>query len=342
MIVLVTGGTGYIGSHTAVEILRAGHDVIMADNLSNSREITSEIVQHLSGRTAKFQRVNFTEAHAVDSLFRAFPMIDAVIHFAALKSAPESVGKPLEYYDQNLRMTLNLLKAMKQFDVHNLIFSSSASVYGASPDVPFKEDGATPAPHPYAWSKLMSERIIQDACTADQRLRAISLRYFNPVGAHPSGLLGDNPFGIPLNISPIITRVARGELDVFRVTGNDFPTPDGTGIRDYIHVTDLAFGHIAALNRLSAPEFHGFDVFNLGSGKGYSVLEVLHAFERAVGSPIPFELAPRRPGDPAVSLADISKASRILNFSPSLSLDQMCTDSWRFAQKAERGREGSF
>jgi UDP-glucose 4-epimerase len=328
MSVLVTGGAGYIGSHTCVELLDAGYDVIVADSLANSSEESIRRVERITGRTVRFYRADVCDSRACDGIFRENPGVEAVIHFAALKAVGESVEKPLEYYANNLSCATAILGAMRKSGVRDFVFSSSATVYGDPATVPVREDFPTSAANPYGATKLFIERMISDICAADPGFNAAVLRYFNPIGAHRSGMIGEDPDGIPNNLVPYIAQVAVGRLDKVRVFGSDYPTADGTGVRDYIHVVDLARGHVAALAKLKGN--CGRFVCNLGTGIGYSVLEVIAAFERACGKRIPFELAPRRPGDIAAVYADPSKARRELGWSARHGIDDMCADSWRW------------
>lgn len=336
MKVLVTGGAGYIGSHTCLELLRAGHEVIVVDNLSNSKEESLRRVQELAGTPLTFHRVDLLDVEALDAVFAAAP-IDAVIHFAGLKAVGESVKIPLRYYHNNITGTLNLCAVMAAHAVRNLVFSSSATVYGDPRSVPITEDFPLSATNPYGRTKLMIEEILADLHTSDPAWRVALLRYFNPVGAHPSGRIGEDPNGIPNNLLPYVAQVAVGKLPMLRVFGSDYPTPDGTGVRDYIHVVDLALGHLKALDRLAAHP--GVIAYNLGTGRGYSVLEMVAAFERASGRPIPYEIVARRPGDIAASYADPSKAQAELGWRAARGIDEMCADTWRWQAANPRGYE---
>ena len=327
MKILVTGGAGYIGSHTCVELLQAGHDVIVVDNLVNSKEEALKRVQKITGKQLVFHKVDLLDKKGLNSVFEK-SAIDAVIHFAGLKAVGESVSIPLRYYHNNITGTLILCEIMERHKVKNLVFSSSATVYGNPHKVPIKEDFPISATNPYGRSKLMIEEILQDLYCADESWNIALLRYFNPVGAHESGQIGEDPNGIPNNLMPYITQVAIGKLSELSVFGNDYPTPDGTGIRDYIHVVDLAVGHIKALEKLTSNP--GVVTYNLGTGKGYSVLEVVSAFEQAAGKKIPYKIVKRRPGDIASCYADTSKAERELNWSARRGLSEMCRDSWRW------------
>ena len=332
--ILVTGGAGYIGTHTSVELLNAGHQVVVLDNLSNSSTVALTRVQEITGKTLEFHQIDLLDRAAINAVFQGKP-IDAVIHFAALKAVGESCKIPLSYYHNNITGTLHLIQAMKQHGCKRIVFSSSATVYGAATRMPLTEDVSLGAMSPYGRTKLFTEEILRDECTADPTFTAVLLRYFNPVGAHPSGRIGEDPAGIPNNLMPYIAQVAVGRHPYLSIFGNDYPTPDGTGIRDYIHVVDLAKGHLAALEAL--PRLSGAPAFNLGSGHGHSVLEVLHAFEKAAGRSIPHRIVPRRSGDVATSYADPSKAKRELHWQTELSLDQMCQDAWRWQSANPKG-----
>ena len=328
MLVLVTGGAGYIGSHTCVELIEAGFDVVVADNLVNSKEETMRRVEKITGKSVKFHRMDICDEAECERLFSGNPAIGAVIHFAALKAVGESVLKPLEYYGNNLTGTLCVLKAMKRHSINRFVFSSSATVYGNPETVPVREDFPTSATNPYGMTKLFIEKILHDIASANKRFNAAILRYFNPIGAHPSGLIGEDPNGIPNNLVPYIARVAAGKLERVSVFGDDYPTPDGTGVRDYIHVADLARGHVLALRKLDAES--GEFICNLGTGRGYSVLDVIKSYERACGRHIPYRFAPRRAGDIAAVYADPSKAKKELGWTAKYGLDDMCADSWRW------------
>ena len=334
MSVLITGGAGYIGSHTALALLDAGMDIVIADNFSNSSPKVIERLRRISGRDIAFENIDLTDKTGTESLFCRYP-ISSVIHFAGLKAVGESVEKPLLYFRNNLSSTLNLLEAMARHGVSRFVFSSSATVYGDPDSVPIREDAPLNVTNPYGRTKLMTEDILRDCAKADKSMRICLLRYFNPIGAHESGLIGEAPNGVPNNLLPYIAQVATGKRPYLRVFGDDYPTPDGTGVRDYIHVCDLAAGHLAALKRLDdAP---GVYTYNLGTGKGYSVLEVLHAFERACGKTLPYVIAPRRPGDVAACYADPSKAAEELGWTAKLDLDRMCRDSWRWTRLNPEG-----
>lgn len=327
MAILVTGGAGYIGSHACLELLRAGHDIVVLDNLVNSREESLRRVRQLAGRDLEFHQADLRSAAAVEKIF-ARGRIDSVIHFAGLKAVGESVEKPLLYWDNNVNGTLVLLDAMTRHGVKTMVFSSSCTVYGAPASVPIREDFPVSAVNPYGMTKLTIERILADVHHADPSWDIALLRYFNPVGADQSGRIGESPNGIPMNLVPYITQVAVGKRDVLRVFGNDYPTRDGTGVRDYIHVTDLALGHLKALDKLQSRA--GLVTYNLGTGTGYSVLEMLAAFEKALGKKIPYQLLPRRPGDVAEAWADPALARRELGWEATRSIEVMCADAWRW------------
>jgi UDP-glucose 4-epimerase len=336
MNVLVTGGAGFIGSHTVVELLNAGHAVAVVDNLCNSSEESLRRVTALTGKTVPLHKADIRDRAALDGIFKAAGPVDAVIHFAALKAVGESVRRPLAYYGNNITGTITLCEAMAAAGCTNIIFSSSATVYGDPAAVPIREDFPTPgATNPYGWTKLMMEQIFRDVQRADPAWNIILLRYFNPIGAHPSGLIGEDPAGIPNNLLPFVAQVAVGRLPRLTVFGNDYPTPDGTGVRDYIHVVDLADGHLKALDRLAARP--GLAVYNLGTGKGSSVLEVVAAFENASGRKVPYAIQPRRPGDVAECWADPSKAQRELGWRAGRDLQAMCADAWRWQSQNPNG-----
>lgn len=334
MRVLVTGGAGYIGSHTCVELLAAGHELVVVDSLSNSKEESLRRVREIAGRDFRFVKADLRDRAALDAVFRDQP-IEAVIHFAGLKAVGESVEKPLEYYDNNIGGTLTLCQAMATAGVKSIVFSSSATVYGDPASVPIREQFPLSATNPYGRSKLFIEEILRDLHVSDPAWRCILLRYFNPVGAHPSGRIGEDPNGIPNNLMPFVAQVAIGKRPQLRVFGNDYPTPDGTGVRDYIHVVDLARGHLAALNRLN--DQPGTLVYNLGTGHGYSVLEMVAAFERASGRPIPYEIVARRPGDIATCYADPAKARDELGWQAEFGIDAMVRDAWRWQSDNPNG-----
>ena len=339
MSILVSGGAGYIGSYTCVELLQAGYEIVVADNLDNSSEESLRRVEQITGKPVPFVKAELCNPHEVEALFTNYPGIDAVIHFAGLKSVGESVTKPLEYYSNNLGSTLTLLEAMRRHGVKNFVFSSSATVYGDPATVPIREDFPTGGTtNPYGTSKLFQERILSDICAADPSLNVALLRYFNPIGAHESGLIGEDPNDIPNNLVPYIAQVAVGKLEKLHVFGNDYPTADGTGVRDYIHVVDLAKGHVAALKKLDAK--CGLFVCNLGTGNGYSVLDVLHAYEKACGKTLPYVIDPRRPGDIAVCYADPVKAKEELGWEAGYGIEDMCASSWKWQSSNPNGYRG--
>lgn len=332
--ILVTGGAGFIGSHTLVELLNNGHDVIVIDNLSNASEVSLERVKEITGKDILFYEADIRDRAVLDRIFEEHP-IDAVIHFAGLKAVGESVAKPIEYYDNNLVGTLVLLEAMRDHGVKKLIFSSSATVYGTPEQLPLTETckvGGTT--NPYGTSKYFQERMLEDVCVSDKEWSVILLRYFNPVGAHPSGRIGEDPKGIPNNLMPYVAQVASGKLERIGVFGNDYPTPDGTGVRDYIHVVDLARGHLAALKKLEEPGVH---VYNLGTGVGYSVLDMIHAFEKACGKTLPYAILPRRAGDIASCYASSEKAERELGWKAEYGIEEMCRDQWNWQKNNPEG-----
>ena len=332
MTVFVTGGAGYIGSHTCVELLQAGYDVVIADDLSNASADVPERIAAIAGKAPTFYPVNVRDAGALREIFRAH-RIDSVIHFAGFKAVGESCRKPLKYYRNNLDSTLTLLEVMSEFGCKTIVFSSSATVYGPDNPVPYREDmPANTATNPYGWTKLMIERFLTDQSAADPDFRAVLLRYFNPIGAHPSGLLGDDPNGIPNNLMPYIARVAAGILPRLTVFGDDYDTPDGTCLRDYLHVVDLAKGHLQALDYAVAHA--GVEAINLGTGNGVSVLELIHTFIRATGVDVPYVIGPRRDGDLARVLADAGKAKVLLGWTAEKTLEEMCRDSWNFVCSA--------
>ena len=334
MRILVTGGAGYIGSHTCVALLGEGYEVAILDNLSNSSMEAVERIKLIAKRRPDFFNADVREQVAVELVFDKFKP-DAVIHFAGLKSVGESVQDPLRYYDWNVTGSLTLFQVMAKRDVKTLIFSSSASVYGDAADVPIRESEPIAPANPYGQSKAMIERILADLVAADSEWRVARLRYFNPMGAHESGLIGEDPNGVPNNLSPYISQVAVGKLNELKIFGGDYPTPDGTGVRDYIHVMDLALGHLAALNHLARAQ--GLLTLNLGTGRGCSVLEMVAAFEKACGKPVPYRVVDRRPGDVAQSFADPSEAARTLGWSTRWNLDDMCRDAWRWQSMNPHG-----
>lgn len=330
MKVLVTGGTGFIGSHTCVELLQAGHEVHIVDNLSNSQITVVDKIEKITGKRPAFTQADVADAEALRAVF-AEAKPEAVIHFAGLKAVGESCAIPLKYYRNNLDSTLTLLEVMEQFGCRKLVFSSSATVYGPENPVPYVETmPAHVATNPYGWTKIMIEQILRDYTATKPEFSAVLLRYFNPIGAHESGLLGDDPNGIPNNLMPYIARVAAGKLEKLTVFGDDYPTPDGTGLRDYLHVVDLAKGHLAALGY--AAEHTGAEAFNLGTGHGVSVLELVHAFEKANGVPVRHVIGPRRDGDLACCWADTKKAETVLGWKAEKSVEDMCRDSWNFVK----------
>lgn len=333
MNILVTGGAGYIGSHTCIELLENGFGVVVIDNLCNSEEEALKRVEKITGKKLKFYEGDICDAQILKKIFSE-NKIDAVIHFAGLKAVGESVSIPLRYYQNNIGGTLTLCEAMKDANVKNMIFSSSATVYGDPASVPVRENFPVSATNPYGQTKVMIERILQDVFVSDNSWSITLLRYFNPIGAHESGLIGENPRGIPNNLMPYITQIATGKLKRLRVFGNDYPTPDGTGVRDYIHVVDLAKGHVAAIKGAGESGVH---IYNLGTGKGYSVLDVVKAFEKASGIEIPYDIFPRRPGDIAEVYADSSKAQKELGWKAQFGIEQMCADSWRWQSKNPDG-----
>ncbi len=330
MSVLLTGGTGFIGSHTAVELIEAGHSVVIADNLSNSEKSVVDRIKEITGVRPYFYQIDVADKAALQKAFEEQD-IDTVIHFAGFKAVGESVEKPLEYYRNNLDTTLTLLETMRSFGCKNIIFSSSATVYSLSDDVPVTEEsGPLGCTNPYGWTKYMIEQILRDVAKADPEMSVVLLRYFNPIGAHESGLIGEKPAGIPNNLMPYITQVAQGIRERLSVFGDDYDTPDGTGVRDYIHVVDLAKGHLAALKY--ADGHKGCEVFNLGTGRGYSVLDLVKTFEKVNGVEIPYVITDRRPGDIALCYADTAKAEKVLGWKAEKGIEDMCRDSWNWQQ----------
>ena len=337
MTILITGGAGYIGSHTALELLNEGYDVVVYDNLCNSSRESIRRVEELTGRKIRFCEGDVQDEEALLEMFR-IQKIDAVIHCAALKAVGESVQKPLEYYQNNIAGTLTLLKVMREVGVKNIVFSSSATVYGSPEEMPITENCPKgQCTNPYGWTKSMMEQIMSDVQKADPSWNVILLRYFNPVGAHKSGRIGEDPKGIPNNLMPYISQVAVGKLEKLGVFGDDYDTPDGTGVRDYIHVVDLAIGHVKAINYIFTNP--GLDVINLGTGQGYSVLDMVKAFSKACGRDIPYEIKPRRAGDIAMCYADPAKALRVLGWKAQRGLDEMCEDTWRWQSQNPNGYE---
>ncbi len=335
--VLVTGGAGFIGSHTSVELLNAGYDIIILDNFVNSKPESLKRIKELTGKDFKFYQADIRDEEAMTKVF-AENKIDAVIHFAGLKSVPQSIKEPLNYYDNNIAGTVCLCRVMDKAGCKKLVFSSSATVYGSKNPSPLREDMPTGGTtNPYGTTKYFIEQILQDLCVSDSEWGVSILRYFNPIGAHKSGRIGEDPNGIPGNLMPYITQVAIGKLECLNVCGNDYPTPDGTGVRDYIHVVDLALGHIKALDRLL--KVKSCEVYNLGTGKGYSVLDVVKAFEKASGIKINYRIAPRRAGDVACCYADATKAKEVLGWQAQYDIDDMCADSWRWQSQNPNGLE---
>ena len=334
MAILITGGAGFIGSHTAVELLNAGKEIVIVDNLSNSKAEAVRRIAQITGKEPKFYQADLLDRPAMEQIFNE-NNIEAVVHFAGLKAVGESVYKPLEYYHNNITGTLVLCDVMRSHGCKKIVFSSSATVYGMNNPVPFKEGMPTSATNPYGDTKVMIEQILTDLHTADPEWSVVLLRYFNPIGAHKSGLLGEDPNGIPNNLLPYISQVAIGKLECLSIFGNDYETHDGTGVRDYIHVVDLALGHLKAL---SYAETHtGVEAVNLGTGVGYSVLDVVHSFEKACGKPINYRIAPRRAGDIAKNYADPAKARELFGWEAQLGLDEMCQDLWNFTVKNPQG-----
>lgn len=334
MKVLVTGGAGFIGSHTCVELLSAGYEIVVMDNFSNSKPASLDRIKAITGKDFKFYETDLLDEKGMDKIFDENE-IDAVIHFAGLKAVGESVAMPLEYYHNNITGTLILCRSMKKHGVKKIVFSSSATVYGNPATVPITEDFPLSTTNPYGSTKLMIEGILRDLYVSDNDWSIALLRYFNPIGAHESGLIGEDPNGIPNNLMPYIARVAAGKLPQLSVFGSDYPTPDGTGVRDYIHVVDLSLGHLKALEWVVKEK--GVDAFNLGTGKGYSVLEVVKSFEKASGRPVNYKVTDRRPGDIAMCYANPAKAKDILGWEAKKGIDEMCLDSWRFVEKNPDG-----
>ena len=335
MNVLVTGGAGYIGSHTCVELLERGYGVIVADNLVNSSAKSLERVQQITGKSLDFYEIDVRDRAALDRIFEKHD-INCAIHFAGLKAVGESVAMPLEYYDNNLNSTITLCRAMKDHGVKNIVFSSSATVYSGDNEMPLKESSRTGmCTNPYGWTKYMSEQILRDTAFADEEWSIALLRYFNPIGAHSSGLIGEDPRGIPNNLMPFISQVAVGRRDHLNIFGNDYDTHDGTGVRDYIHVVDLARGHVCAIEYMQ--KHKGENVFNLGTGMGYSVLDMVKAFERVTGIKIPYEIVARRPGDLATVYSCPDKSAELLGWKAEYNLDDMCRDTWAWQSKNPMG-----
>ncbi|MFL2079891.1 UDP-glucose 4-epimerase GalE [Marinilactibacillus psychrotolerans] len=334
MAILVTGGAGYIGSHTVIELLNEGHEVVIVDDYSNSKPEVLNRIKELSGKDFVFHQVDVTDKDALKEVFKQHDL-EAVIHFAGYKAVGESVAKPLMYYRNNLNSTIVLMELMNEFDVKNMVFSSSATVYGMNNEAPFTEDMPLSTTNPYGTTKLFIEQFIQDQVVADPSWSAALLRYFNPIGAHQSGRIGEDPNDIPNNLMPYITQVAVGKLEKLSVYGDDYDTPDGTGVRDYIHVVDLAKGHIKALE--SVLETRGVEAYNLGTGVGYSVLDVVKAFETANNVEIPYQIVDRRPGDIGTSYADATKAHKVLDWAAELGIEDMCRDSWNWQKSNPNG-----
>ncbi|MBR5805473.1 MAG: UDP-glucose 4-epimerase GalE [Oscillospiraceae bacterium] len=336
MAILVTGGAGYIGSHTVVELLAAGYEVVIADNFYNSSPKVLDRLKTITGVDVPFVECDVCDKDQVENLFASHKEIDAVIHFAAYKAVGESVEKPLDYYENNIGGAMTILQAMKRHGVKNFVFSSSATVYGDPETVPCTEDSpANGATNPYGWTKVMQEQILRDLCVSDKEMNVAILRYFNPIGAHPSGLIGEDPNGIPNNLLPYIAQAAIGKYPAVRVFGTDYPTPDGTGVRDYIHVVDLAKGHVAAVKKLFTK--CGLVTYNLGTGNGYSVLQVIKAYEKAIGRELEKNYLPRRVGDIAENYADPRKAREELGWTAQYTIDDMCAHSWNWQSNNPNG-----
>ena len=331
--ILVTGGCGYIGSHTVLELLNKNYEVVVVDNLSNSSKESLRRVQQITGKTVTFHEEDVRNREGMEKIFTAHKF-DAVIHFAAFKAVGESCKMPLKYYENNISGTVALLQVMEKFNVKKMIFSSSATVYGLPERLPIDENCRLSTTNPYGATKLMMENIMQDVYKADNEWNVILLRYFNPVGAHESGLIGEDPKGIPNNLMPYVAQVASGKLEYINVFGDDYDTPDGTGVRDYIHVVDLALGHIAAIEECNESGVH---IYNLGTGHGYSVFDMIHAFEKACGKPLNYKIVDRRPGDLATCYSDPTKAFEILGWKAERGLDEMCEDSWRWQKNNPEG-----
>ena len=335
MAILVTGGAGYIGSHTVIELQNAGYDVVVLDNLSNSNPVSLERVEKITGKHVPFYKADILDRDALNEIFEK-ESIDSCIHFAGLKAVGESVAKPWEYYENNIAGTLTLVDVMRKHNVKNMIFSSSATVYGDPAFVPITEECPKgQCTNPYGWTKSMLEQILSDIQKADPEWNIVLLRYFNPIGAHKSGTIGENPNGIPNNLMPYITQVAVGKLKELGVFGNDYDTPDGTGVRDYIHVVDLARGHVMALKKLQGNA--GLNIYNLGTGNGYSVLDLVNNFQEATGVKVPYSIKPRRPGDIATCYASADKAFEELGWKAEFGIKEMCEDSWRWQSKNPQG-----
>ena len=334
MKILVTGGAGYIGSHTCVELLNSGYDIVVLDNLDNSSEKSLERVKELTGKDFPFYKADLLDYAETEKVFKEHK-IDSVIHFAGLKAVGESTQLPIKYYHNNITGTLNLVDIMQKYGVFNIVFSSSATVYGMPKTVPITEDFPTSTTNPYGSTKLMIERILSDVYAANNNWSVTLLRYFNPIGAHKSGKLGEDPKGIPNNLLPYVAQVAVGKLDKIHIFGNDYPTSDGTGVRDYIHVVDLAIGHLKALEKKTGEQ--GVHIYNLGTGHGYSVLEIIKAFEKACKKELPYQIDPRRPGDIAECYANPEKAKRELDWVATRGIEEMCEDLWRWQSNNPNG-----
>lgn len=334
MSILVTGGAGYIGSHTVVELLNAGHEVVIVDDYSNSKPEVLNRIKEITGKSFKFYEVNILDKEALETVFKENDL-EAVIHFAGYKAVGESVAEPLKYYHNNLTGTFVLCELMAQYNVKKIVFSSSATVYGENNPAPYTEDMPLSATNPYGTTKLMIEQILQDIYVSDNSWSIALLRYFNPIGAHESGRIGEDPNGIPNNLMPYITQVAVGKREHLSVFGDDYDTPDGTGVRDYIHVVDLAKGHLKAVNKVLETE--RIEAYNLGTGVGYSVLDVVNNFEKATGQKVPYEIVDRRPGDIASFFADASKAVKELDWKAEFTLEEMCRDSWKWQENNPNG-----
>ena len=336
MKILVTGGTGFIGSHTVVELLNEGYEVVIVDNLYNSKALVVDRIETITGKRPTFYKVDVTDREALTEVFEKEPGIEAVIHFAGYKAVGESTRKPIEYYTNNLYSTLVLTDVMRKHGVKKIVFSSSATVYGDPAIIPITEECPLgERTNPYGETKAMQERILTDIAKAEPEWRVMLLRYFNPIGAHASGLIGEDPKGIPNNLLPYVAQVASGKLEKLHVFGNDYPTPDGTGVRDYIHVVDLAKGHVAAIRGMET--LPGVQIFNLGTGIGYSVLDILHAFEKACGKTLPYVIDPRRPGDVATCYSDPTRAKNVLGWVAEKNLSDMCADAWNWQSRNPNG-----
>ena len=338
MKILVTGGAGFIGSHTVVELLNAGHDVVVVDNLCNSSRKSLQRVKKITGRDVTFYKLDIRDGKKLNAMLDREAPFGATIHFAALKAVGESTKIPLKYYNNNLGGTFTLLQALADHNCRNIVFSSSATVYGEPKSVPIREDFPTPGcTNAYGWTKLMMEQVFKDVQKADPAWNVILLRYFNPIGAHKSGLIGEDPAGIPNNLLPFVAQVAIGRRPELSVFGNDYPTPDGTGVRDYIHVVDLAIGHLKAIEKLEKTPDLGLKIYNLGTGNGYSVLQIVKAFEKASGRKVAYKICPRRPGDIAECWADPSLAAAELGWKAERGIEEMCEDAWRWQKKNPYG-----